>query len=36
MPWDEIVLAVHEGQEIEAQDGAGAQIELLSAVLARL
>lgn len=36
MPWDEIIRAVHEGQEIEAEDGAGAQIRLLNALMAKM
>ncbi len=36
MPWDEIVRTVHEGQEIEADYGAGAQIRLLSDLLAKM
>lgn len=36
LPWDEIVRCVNEGQEIEADDGAGAQIRALSALTAAL
>jgi len=36
MPWDEIVRTVHEGQEIEADDGAGAQIRLLNDLIAKM
>jgi hypothetical protein len=36
MPWDEIVRGVWEGQEIEAEDGLGAQIRALSALTAAM
>lgn len=36
MPWDEIVRSVFEGQEIEAEDGLGAQIKALSALTAAM
>jgi hypothetical protein len=36
MPWDEIVANVYEGQSIEADDGAGAQIKALDALAAAL
>jgi hypothetical protein len=36
LPWDEIVRCVYEGQEIEADDGAGAQIKALTALTTAL
>jgi hypothetical protein len=36
MPLDEVIRNVFEGQEIEAEDGAGAQIRLLSELMARI
>lgn len=36
MPLDEVIRNVFEGQEIEAEDGAGAQIRVLNELMAKL
>lgn len=36
LPLDEVISCVFEGQEIEAEDGAGANIRALSALLAKM
>jgi hypothetical protein len=35
-PWDELLLLIAEGQEIEADDGFGDQTQLLASILNQL
>jgi len=35
-PWDELLLLIAEGQEIEAEEGAGGQARMLAAILSQL